>query len=168
MADLVSDSGALRFRLRLLDREGRGRAAAGGGPEPGGRLLAAAALEYLDRRDGERWPLVELAALHLEAEAARALSAALAEVVRGAAPGLAWRSGEPAALGLQAGAPEGAPGAPWLVEVGMDLSGFLAGAAGVPARPGAELALFRFPVARSALVTFASELEAELGELLGR
>ncbi|HEU4384029.1 MAG TPA: hypothetical protein VFR85_11085 [Anaeromyxobacteraceae bacterium] len=162
VADLVSDSGALRFRLRLLDREGRA-----GPPAPGGRILAAASLEYLDLRDGEHWPLVELGALHLAPERARSLCAGLADAVRGASPGLGWQSGEPAALGLQAGALEGAPGGGWMVEVGMDLSGFLAGAAGVAPRPGVELALFRFPVPRAALVAFASALEAELGELGG-
>ena len=171
MADLVSDSGALRFRLRLVDREappvGAGRPGAGEGGSPG-RLLAAASLDYLDRRDGERWPLVELGALRLAPEAARALSGALADLVRGAAPGLSWQSGDPAALGLQASAPDGAAGGPWLVEVGVDLSGFLSEAAGTPARPGAELALFRFPAARAALVAFASSLEAEISELLGR
>ena len=164
MADLVSDSGALRFRLRLLDREGR--VPVPGGPGPGGRILAAAALEYLDRRDGEHWPVVELGALYLAAEAVQALAAGLADAIRGAAPGLAWQSGEPAALGFQAGVPEGSPEGAWLVEVGMDLSGFLAGAAGTPVRPGAELALFRFPAVRPALVAFASALEAELRELV--
>lgn len=171
MADLVSDSGALRFRLRLVDREATPRGpvppAAGVGRAPAGRLLAAASLDYLDRHDGERWPLVELAALLLAPEAARSLAGGLADLVRGAAQGLAWQSGDPAALGLQASAPGDAPGGPWLVEVGMDLSGFLADAAGTPARPGAELALFRFPAARAALVAFASALESELGELLG-
>ncbi len=169
MADLLSDSGALRFRLRLVDRErGTGPPGAGDGRAPAGRLLAAASLDYLDRRDGERWPLVELASFHLAAEAARALSAGLSDLVRGSAPGLSWQSGDPAALGLQAGAPAGAPGGPWLVEVGLDLSRFLAEAAGTPGRPGAELALFRFPAARAALVAFASALESELLELLGR
>jgi len=169
MADLVSDSGALRFRLRLADRE-RGAVPPGGGERraPAGRLLASASLDYLDRRDGERWPLVELAALYLAPEAARSLSEGLADLVRGAAPGLSWQSGDPAALGLQAGAPAGAPGGAWQVEVGIDLSGFLAETAGTPARPGAELALFRFPAARAALVAFSSALEAETSELLGR
>ncbi len=162
MADLVSDSGALRFRLRLVDREGRA-----GPPAESGRILAAAAIEYLDRRDGEHWPVVELGALYLAPVALRALSAGLADAIRGASPGLAWQSGDPPALGLQAGLPEGAPGGAWLVEVGLDLSGFLAGAAGTPGRAGAELALFRFPAARPALVAFASALEAELAELGG-
>ncbi len=165
MADLFSDSGALRFRLRLLDREGR--VPVPGDPAPGGRLLAAASLEYFDRRDGEHWPVVELGALYLAPEAVRALAAGLADAIQGGAPGLAWQSGDPAALGLQAGLPPGAPGGDWQVEVGMDLSGFLAGVAGAPARPGAELALFRFPVARPALVAFASALQSELAELGG-
>lgn len=169
MADLPSDSGALRFRLRLAAREAPGRGPAGeGGEAPAGRLLAAASLDYLDRRDAERWPLVELAAFRLAPEAAQALSAGLGDLVRGVAPGLSWQSGDPPALGLQAGAPAGAPGGPWLVEVGMDLSGFLADAAGTPARPGAELALFRFPATQAGVVAFASALEAELQELLGR
>ena len=160
VADLVSDSGALRFRLRLLDREGR----AGPPAATAGRILAAASLEYLDRRDGGHWPVVELGAVHLAPEAARALCAGLGDAIRGGSPGLAWRSGDPAALGLQAGVSEGTPGA-WQVEVGLDLAGFLAGVAGTPPGPGSELALFRFPVARPALVAFASALEAELREL---
>ena len=164
MAELFSDTGALRFRLEMLSGETAG--AAPDGRAPPGRLLARASLDYLDRRDGERWPFVELAALWLDGEAARALSGGLSALVQGRQPGFTWRSGDPAALGLQAGAPAATPQGLYLVEVGMDLSEFLSGAAGTAPRSGVELALFRFPVSRAALVAFASAVQEEVEGLL--
>jgi hypothetical protein len=166
MAELSSDTGTLRFRLEVVDREAPARGpvpvVAQDGGLPSGRLLATASVGYLDRRDGEVWPFVHLPVLYLAPEAVRALEGGLAELLRGTAPGFAWQSGADAALGLQVSAPEGVPPGCFLVEVGMDLSAFLADAAGAPRRAGAELALFRFLAARASLVAFAGALRAEL------
>lgn len=169
MAELVSDTGALRFRLAVVGREAPRRGPAPEpepGPAPPGRLLATASLDYLDRRDGERWPLVEVAALYLAPEAARALAAGLADLLQGLAPGFSWQSGEPAALGIQLAASRGEPEGTYLAEIGMDLSGFLAEASGNPPRAGVELALFRFLATRASVVAFASALRAEIEECL--
>ncbi len=170
MADLESDNRSLRMRLAVAGREAPVRgpvAVAGPAGPPAGRLLARASLDYLDRRDGERWPFVTLPVLHLAPEAARALVDGLADLCRGAAPGFAWRSGEGGALGLQVGVPAGAAPEALLVEVGFDLSGFLAETAGAQPRQGLELALFRFPATRAALVSFAADLRAEVDRELG-
>jgi len=163
MAGLPNDLGSLRLRLDLVDREapllGPG-AAAEGGSVPSGRLLARTAVEYLDPRDGEWWPLVSLPVLHLRPEEARSLALGLEDLLRGAAGGFSWQSGEDGALGLQLGTPE-APGEPLVVEVGLDLSRFLAEVGGGPPRPGAELALFRFRATRAAAVAFADAVRRE-------
>ncbi len=172
MADLLSDTGSLRLRLDPVTREaelrGPGLLPASDGRPASGRLLMTVALDYLDRRDGERWPLVHLPVVYVAGESARALADGLGQVCAGAAPGFAWQSGEEAALGIQLGRPEGTPEGILLAEIGLDLSPFLSDAAGTPRRPGAELALFRFPVARAALVAFAAALRAEVEARLAR
>jgi hypothetical protein len=166
MAELANDTGSLRFRLEVVDREAplRGPAprSAQDGGAPSGRLLASAFLGYLDRRDDEVWPFVHQPVLYLAPESARALAGSLADLLQGNVPGFAWQSGEDAALGVQVGAPEGLPAGAFLVEVGMDLAPFLADAAGAPRRTGAELSLFRFLATRAALVAFAGALKAEI------
>jgi|GEM_PF-1371678 len=166
MADLPSDTGSLRLRLDAVTREaalrGPGLLPASDGRPASGRLLMTVALDYLDRRDGERWPLVHLPVVYVSGESVRALAAGLGDVCAGSVPGFAWQSGEEAALGIQVGRPEGTPEGTFLAEVGLDLSSFLSDAAGTPRRPGAELALFRFPVARAALVVFAAALRSEV------
>jgi hypothetical protein len=151
MADLVNDSGVIRLHVEAVTREA------------GGRVLASAALEYRDARDGEWWPLVRLPVLHLAPGAAEALVAAFRELMQGVAPGFAWQSGD-GALGLQVGIPEG-QGDLLVAEVGMDLALFLAESAGAPRREGAEAALFRWPVTRAAAVAFADSLRAEAESL---
>jgi hypothetical protein len=166
MADLLSDTGSLRLRVDAVTREAavRGPAAApaSDGRVPSGRLLVTVALDYLDRRDGERWPMVHLPVLYVSPESARSLAAGLGDVCAGTRPGFAWQSGEEAALGIQVGKPDGAAEDALLAEIGVDLSSFLSDAAGVARRPGAELALFRFPITRAALVSFAAALRSEV------
>jgi hypothetical protein len=157
MAELRNDSGALRLGLELVAAEGP---ESPGGPA-GARLLASAGLEYLDRRDGEWWPIVRLPVLHLPAEAVDRLARDLAALVAGASAGFAWRAEEASAVGLQLGAVPGGA----IVEVGIDLGAFLAETAGVPRRAEAELALFRFRAAQPALVVFSDALGRELGAL---
>jgi len=152
MADLANDSGAIRLRLDPVQREA------------GGRILASAAIEYRDARDGEWWPVVRLPVVHLPSGSDRTLFAALQDLLRGTAPGFAWQSGD-GALGLQVGIPEG-QGQLLLAEVGIDLALFLAESAGAPRREGAEAALFRWPVTRGAAVAFADALRRET-EALG-
>jgi hypothetical protein len=175
MAALPNDTGSLWFRLDLVDREAPVRGpipvVTEDGRLPSGRLLASASVEYLDRRDGERWPVVRLAVLWVAPDSARALVAGLSDVLQGSAPGFAWQSGEDAAVGLQVGAPSVAAGAPqgaFQVEVGLDLAPFLSEVAGVPRRPASELALFRFAATRPALVAFADAVRAEAEGLLAR
>jgi hypothetical protein len=158
----VSDSGALRLALELVQREGSSRPQLGE-PPPAARLLSTAALEYLDQRDAAWWPLVRLPPLRLDAAGIDALVAGLREVLQGAAPGFAWQSGAAAALGLQLGAAEGGG---LVVEVGFDLGPFLADASGLPVRAGGELALFRFAAAPADAVRFAGALEAQLRDVL--
>jgi len=152
MADLANDSGAIRLRLDPIQRE------------TGGRILASAAIEYRDARDGEWWPVVRLPVVHLPSGSDQTLFAALQDLLQGNAPGFAWQSGD-GALGLQVGIPEG-QGQLLLAEVGMDLALFLAESAGAPRREGAEAALFRWPVTRGAAVAFADALRRET-EALG-
>jgi hypothetical protein len=147
MADLANDSGVIRLRVDPVTRE------------EGGRLLASAALEYRDARDGEWWPIVRLPVVHLVPGGAESLVAALQDLMQGVIPGFAWQSGD-GALGVQIGVPEG-QGELLVAEVGMDLALFLAESAGVPRREGAEAALFRWPVTRSAAVAFADSLRRE-------
>jgi len=175
MAELPNDTGSLWFRLDLVDREAPVRGsvpavteASSDGKAPGGRLLATASLAYLDPRDGEKWPVVRLPVLYLSSESAQALVAGLSDVLQGNAPGFAWQSGEDAAVGLQVGAPEGAPAGVLQVEVGVDLALFLSEAAGAPRRPASELALFRFAASRPAVVAFADAVRGEVEVLLAR
>lgn len=151
MADLANDSGAIRLRLDPVAREA------------GGRILASAALEYRDARDGEWWPLVRLPVVHLHPGADEALVASMQELLQGVVPGFAWQSGD-GSLGLQVGVAEG-QGELLLAEVGMDLALFLAESAGAPRREGAEAALFRWPVTRAGAVAFAGALRSEAGAL---
>ncbi len=151
MADLVSDSEAIRLRLEPVAREA------------GGRILASAAVEYRDARDREWWPLVRLPVVHLSPGADEALVASMLDLLRGAAPGFAWESGD-GALGLQVGVAEG-QGELLLAEVGLDLALFLAESAGAPRREGAEAALFRWPATRASAVGFADALRREAGSL---
>ena len=147
MADLANDSGVIRLRVDPVTRE------------EGGRVLASAALEYRDARDGEWWPIVRLPVVHLVPGGAESLVSALQDLMQGVIPGFAWQSGD-GALGLQIGVPEG-QGELLVAEVGMDLALFLAESAGVPRREGAEAALFRWPVTRGAAVAFADALRRE-------
>lgn len=158
MAFLANDTASLRLQVQLVQRElTRGAALPG-------RVLAVAGLEYLDRKDGEHWPVVRLPPLWLLSDAVDALLEGVQRLARGEAAGFSWQSGGDGAVGLQVGQPQGEAG-PLLVEVGLDLSGFLADVAEVPARPGAELALFRFASTRAALVAFGDGLRTELEAL---
>jgi hypothetical protein len=151
MADLANDSGVIRLHVEPVAREA------------GGRVLASAALEYRDARDGEWWPLVRLPVVHVSPGGVEALVAALQDLMQGVVPGFAWQTGD-GALGLQIGVPEG-QGELLVAEVGMDLALFLAESAGAPRRDGAEAALFRWPVTRGAAVAFADALRREAGSL---
>ncbi len=162
MADLRNDSGALRFAVELVAQvPARPLLALEATDAANGQLLASAGLEYLDRRDGEWWPLVRLPALRFPLGSVERLVSGMADLVRGSSPGLAWRPEDDAAVGLQLGA---APGGA-VVEVGLDLGLFLAEAAGEPRRPGTELALFRFRAAQADLVCFSDALARELEAL---
>jgi hypothetical protein len=149
MAELRNDSGALRWALALVAWE-----------HDGERVLASVAVESLDQRDREWWPLVRLPPVHLSGQALARLSSDLTELLRGATSGFAW-SPAGASLGLQVGAlPGGAQ-----LELGLDLGGFLADNAGVPLRAEADLALFRWRVRQEDLVLFADALARELEAL---
>jgi len=92
MAELRNDSGALRFTVELVSRENPPRSLPGPGAAGGdASILATAGLEYLDRRDGEWWPFVRLPVLHLPLPAVEGLASQLAELLRGATSGFAWR-----------------------------------------------------------------------------
>ncbi len=147
MADLPSDTGAIRLRVEPVTREASGR------------VLASVAVEYRDARDGQFWPLVRLPVMHLAPGSVETLVEAMQELLRGAVPGFAWQSGD-GALGLQVGVAEG-QGALLLAEVGLDLALFLAESAGTPRREGAEAALLRWPVTRAAAVAFADAIRRE-------
>jgi hypothetical protein len=149
----------MRLALELVQREVV-RVRAGEQP-PARRVLATAALEYLDRRDGEWWPLVRLPPIWIDPEGVGALVGGLRDVLQGVAPGFAWQSSEAASLGVQLGAAP--PGA--VVEVGLDLGPLLAESSGLAPGAGGELALFRFAATSAALVRFAGRLEAQLAEL---
>jgi len=170
MAELPNDAGTLRLRVDLVDREAPVRGpvplVTEDGRVPAGRLLAAAGVEYLDPRDGEWWPLVRLPVFYVAPEGIRALAQGLADFLRGAAPGLAWQSEEDGALGLQLGAPGEVPGESVVVEVGLDLSLFLAEVGAGPRRPGMELSLFRFQATRAGAVAFAEAVRREAEGLL--
>ncbi len=157
VATLPNDTGALRFTLTPAGWGAPG----GAGGEPAREVLATAGLEARDARGGEFWPVVQLAALRMPAGALAALRDGLRDLTGGAVPGLAWRGGEEAAVGLQLGVEPGGA----VVEVGLDLGRFLTEVAGAPHRPGAELALFRFRAAQAGLVLFGDGLARELDEL---
>jgi hypothetical protein len=163
VALLPNDTGVLRLRIDLVGRESGPRSAAAAPPaEPPGasRVLASAAIESRDARDGEWWPVVRLPVVYLAPGGVEELAAGLSDLLQGRTPGFAWRSGEDGALGVQVG--EVAAGSPLLLaEVGLDLGLFLAESAGTPRRSGAELALFRWPVGRAAAVSFADALRSE-------
>jgi hypothetical protein len=150
MAELRNDSGALRLALALVAREGGGQ-----------RILATVAVESLDQRDREWWPLVRLPPLHLEAASLQRLAADVAGLLRAVHDGFAWGSAADGGFGLQMGAVAGGA----QLEVGLDLGPFLADAAGAPLRSGADLALFRWHVLQPDLVRFADSLARELEAL---
>jgi len=150
MADLVNDGGTLRLALVLAGREAEGP-----------RAVAAAGLEYRDRRDGAWWPLLRLPALRLPTAALQALRDELLAFLRGDQPGFAWSSGDGGPLAIQLGRAEGGA----VVEVGLDVSLFLEEVAGAKRREQAELALFRFRALVPARVVFSERLRAELEEL---
>ena len=163
MPELRNDGGALRLELTLAGREGAARATVAGeapAPTPHDRLLVSAALEYLDSRDGEWWPLVRLPALYLPAGAVDVLLGRLSELLRGG-EGFAWRPTDDAALAVQLSA---APGGA-VVEIGMDLNLFLAESAGAARCPDAELALFRFRAGQADLVRFSDALATDLAAI---
>ncbi len=153
MAELRNDSGALRFTLEAVAREG---APPGAGPSAG-RLLATAGLEYLDQRDREWWPLLRLPALRLAAASYDALRDALGEYLRGGSAGFTWRPEGGGAFAVQLGPDAGGA----VLEIGIDLGAFLSEVAGVPLRPASELALFRFRSAQADLVRFSDALGRE-------
>ncbi len=162
MAELRNDSGALRLAIELVGQASARPGLAPGAVDPADRLLlASAGIEYLDRRDGEWWPLVRLPALHVPLRKAEGLLSGVADLLRGTSTGFAWRLEDDAAVAIQLGA---APGGA-VVEVGIDLGVFLAEAAGAPRRPEAELALFRFRSAQVDLVRFSGALARDLEAL---
>ena len=154
MPYLLSESGAMRLALDLVTRE-----------KDGGRVVATAALEWLDRRDGEWWPFVRLPVVHLEPGAADALVGGLRDLLQGSAPGFAWGAGERGALALQLSLnPAGAA----VIEAGVDLAAFLSETAGTAGPRGEELALFRFVSPRPELVRFAGEVEEQARSVAGQ
>lgn len=158
MAELRNDRGALRCALTLAGRASPAGGAAGEAP-----LLATLAVEYLDAADGEWWPIVRLPPWRLPAAQVDALLAQAAALLRGEGEGFAWRAAAEAPVALQLGAcPGGA-----VVEVGVDLAGFLSDVAGAAGAPGGELALFRFRAGQADLVRFSDALAAELGAIRG-
>ncbi len=171
MADLPNDAATLRLRIDLVDREAPLRGPvpvlSADGTAPSGRLLAAVGVEYLDRQDREWWPLVRVPVLYLAPGGLRSFAEGLCDVLGGAAPGVAWQSGDDGALGVQVGAPQGGEGDLLVVEVGIDLSLFLSEAGPGPRRPGAELALFRWQASRAAAVAFTDALRRETAALAG-
>ena len=157
MAELRNDRGALRCALTLAGRVSPAPGGGGAGEGPL-ELLASAGIEYLDARDGEWWPLVRLPPLRVAAAQIDELLAGTAALLRGQDEGFAWRTAEEGPLAVQLGAAQGGA----VVEIGIDLSGFLAEAAGMGGAPGGELALFRFRAAQAELVRFSDALGREL------
>jgi hypothetical protein len=152
---LPSDSGAIRLAIDLVQRE----SVRPGDPSPV-RLLATAAVEWLDQRDREWWPFVRLPPLWIDEGAATALTDGIRSLLQGGEPGFAWQAG--AMLGLQLGlAEDGAV----VIEIGVDLGAFLADASGLPSRAGGEAALFRFTASSQDLVRFGGAVETQLDEL---
>ena len=160
MAELRNDGGALRCALTLAGRASP-RQPGEGAVAPALERIATAAGEYLDASDGEWWPIVRLPPLHVAAAQVDELLAGTAALLRGERDGFSWRAGASAPLGVQLGA---APGGA-VVEIGLDLSGFLAEAGGAGGAPGGELALFRFRAAQADLVRFSDALAGELGAI---
>lgn len=159
MPHLLSDSGAMRLSLRLVQRETT-RGQPGSEPPPG-RVLTTAAIEWIDQRDAEWWPFVRLPPLWVDEDALAALGDGTRELLQGAVPGFSWQAGT--SLGLQLGLVEGAA----VVELGVDLGPFLADASGLRSPAAGEAALFRFGVKLAELVRFAGEVEAELAAIRG-
>jgi hypothetical protein len=121
-------------------------------------VLAVAAVEWLDRRDSEWWPFVQLPPLWVDEAALESLGEGVRELLQGALPGFSWQAGP--SLGLQLALAEGAA----VVELGVDLGPFLSDASGRPGG-GGEAALFRFGAPLAELVRFGGEVEAELAAL---
>lgn len=164
MAELQNDGGGLRFVLALVVRVRPGGPGGPGGEEAGGGpVIVSAGMEYLDRRDGEWWPIVRLPPTQIPGEMVRRLLHDQAAYLAGGNSGFAWRPGEGAAFAVQVGA---APGGA-VVEIGLDLGPFLAEVGGAPPRRDAELALFRLQAPQASLVRFADGLTRELEELAG-
>ncbi len=165
MALLPNAQGTLRLELLLADKEtvpASGEFASALGR---GRLLARAAVEHLDSKDGAFWPFIRLTPYWLRLEECEELVGSLERVVRGEIQGVSFRSAVTEELGLQIGvSPEGTLS----VEVGIDLHRYLARYSGKQTTPGTELALFRFETGRPQLVNFAAELRTELRELQQR
>jgi len=145
MAELVNDAGTLRFALVQA------------GEDEQGQVLGAAGLEYLDRRDGGWWPLLRLPVVRLPRASLEELQHEIASLLSGTKPGFSWRPGEGDPVALQFGAASGGA----IVEVGLDVGVFLEEATGVPKRPEAELALFRFHALVPSLVLFSQGLRSE-------
>ncbi len=173
MAVLFDARGALRLAISLAaletgERPARGerllRVVADEPAKP--RLLAAASVDWLDRRDGEFWPFVRRPALWLGPDDADGLAHGVERLLRDEVAGFAFRSagGE---LALQLGRMPGEDMArtAYAVEAGIDLGGLLAEASGAEHEPGEALSLFRFTTRRAPLVEFGRGLREELSAL---
>lgn len=146
MAELRNDSGALRLAVALVAWEQQGE-----------RVLATVSVESLDQRDREWWPIVRLPPMRFPLQSLERLGIELAELLRGATPAFTWSPEPGSSFGLQLNATEGGAS----LELGFDLGGYLADAAGVPVRAECDLALFRSRVLQQDLVVFADALARE-------
>jgi hypothetical protein len=166
MADLLNDTGALRFGMALAGRERplAGQGALGSALSQPGRVLCTVALEYLDQSDGQFWPFIRVPVVWMPPDALESLLEGISALVRGESAGFSWQPGEHAPMGLQIGS-EGAPIGGLQIELGLDLGAFLAEVAGSPRRPGGELALFRFLTTQAAMVRFGDLLRTEREEM---
>src|SRR5512138_2986748 len=142
MAELRNDSGALRLAVALVAREHQGE-----------RVLATVAVESLDQRDREWWPIVRLPPVRFPVQSLDRLGADLAELLRGATSAFAWSPEPGSSFGLHLNATEGG--------AQLEVGGFLADAAGAPVRAECDLALFRSRVLQQDLVVFADALARE-------
>ena len=190
MAQLPNPRGSLRFVLSLgavetaapPPREDPTSCEAPAVPGPGrsalpilsdagvlrNRVLATAAVEYLDRRDREFWPYVRFAVLWLGPGDAEGLLEGVSRLVRDEVPGFLFRSSGSAELGLQISKLPGLAGAAqdsYAVEVGLDLGPLLTESAGGPHSAGEALSLFRYTTSRPHLVAFGQSLREELQAL---
>jgi hypothetical protein len=136
-----------------------------------GRMLATAAVEYLDRTDREFWPYVRFGVLWLGPGDAAGLVDGISRLIRDEVPGFVFRSTGAAELGLQISKLPGVIGAAaqdtYGVEVGLDLAPLLTESAGGPHPAGEALSLFRYTTARPQLVAFGQALKEELQALTG-